>query len=96
MQYQERIVLNAYFPYVKEPEKWNQKVYAYIVTEWEGEISESEEIKPEWFDINRIPYELMWSDNKFWLPQLLKGQKLEASFTFDKNLEVDDYNIETD
>jgi len=50
-----------------------QKVvfHLYIVNEWEGTPSESEEMKPEWFNINDIPYDKMFPDDSYWLPLVL-------------------------
>ena len=32
---------------------------------WEGEISETEEMKPIWFDFDKIPFENMWKDDPY-------------------------------
>jgi hypothetical protein len=29
-------------------------------------------MKPEWFDIEKIPYDKMWDDDIIWLPRVLK------------------------
>ena len=41
-----------------------------------------------WFSIHDIPYDQMWQDCRHWLPPLLDGRKLQASFTFDTDLET--------
>ncbi len=38
-----------------------------------GEPKETEEMIPEWFDIENLPYEKMWSDDIYWYPYALKG-----------------------
>ena len=58
--------------------------YLYLADEWKGEPSESEEMKPEWFDINSIPYDKMFPDDKYWLPHVLEGKKINAYFEFDE------------
>ncbi len=50
----------------------------FVATGWEGEPTESEEMRPEWFDLDNIPYKTMWADNPIWLPHLLAGEKFEA------------------
>ena len=40
------------------------------------------EMKPKWFLHRDVPYDDMWVDDKYWLPQVLLGQKVEASFKF--------------
>lgn len=84
-------VTNNYFPYVENPESWNQIIDVYLVGQWRGEILETDEIMPQWFDVNNIPLEKMWSDAKLWLPQILRGEKVKAEFLFDANLNVEDY-----
>lgn len=50
---------------------------------------ESEEMFPKWFKFEDIPYDMMWVDDKIWLPVLLSWEKnFEYEFYFD-----DDYNI---
>lgn len=65
--------------------EWDQLMHVYFVEEWEGEPRESEEMKPEWFNSESIPYSQMWPDDKFWLPQVMQGKKVEAYFKLDKN-----------
>lgn len=62
----------------------DMQVHAYISREWQGEPVETEEMAPMWFSISDIPYDDMWQDDRYWLPQVLAGKKLEANFTFDK------------
>ena len=63
-------------------EEWNQLVHAYIASVWEGDILETEEMKPEWFAVDSIPYKTMWPDDIFWLPKVLEGNQVEARFVF--------------
>lgn len=60
------------------------EVHIFSVKNFNGEIKETDEMKPEWFDIYKIPYEQMWTDDKHWLPLLLKGSKFKGKFLFDK------------
>ena len=63
-------------------EEWNQLVHVYIASVWDGDILETEEMKPEWFTVDSIPYETMWPDDIFWLPKVLEGNHIEARFVF--------------
>jgi 8-oxo-dGTP diphosphatase/2-hydroxy-dATP diphosphatase len=67
--------------YFSENPDWNQTVYVYLAESWEGEPIESEEMCPQWYQVDKIPYDDMWPDDIFWLPEILKGRKLSASFT---------------
>ncbi|KKT14922.1 MAG: NUDIX hydrolase [Parcubacteria group bacterium GW2011_GWF2_44_8b] len=60
---------------------WNTHVY--FLSNWQGEPTESEEMKPQWHDNNQLPFDNMWVDDKHWLPLVLDGQKLDAEFFFD-------------
>lgn len=64
---------------------WHMYVYAYLCDEWQGEPTESEEMAPEWFSLDEIPYDKMWQDDEFWLPMVLSGDKVTGMFTFDEN-----------
>lgn len=57
-------------------------VHVFLVTAWHGEPSESEEMRPEWFAIDAIPYTDMWPDDIFWLPSCLEGKMCNGAFHF--------------
>lgn len=61
----------------------DMRVHAFVCTKWRGQPAESEEMAPRWFDIDKIPYDQMWQDDKYWLPQVLAGRKLHTRFAFD-------------
>jgi 8-oxo-dGTP pyrophosphatase MutT (NUDIX family) len=65
-------------------EAWNQMVHVYFVEEWLGAPTESEEMNPKWFSVKEIPYSEMWPDDIYWLPQVLSGNLIKASFQFDE------------
>lgn len=46
----------------------------------EGEPIETEEAVPLWTPLDRIPYARMWADDLLWLPHLLEGRHIDASF----------------
>ena len=75
-------IISFYFPYVKKPERWNQKVHIFISLSWEGEPRETDEILPKWFEISKLSLDKMWDDAKYWLPQILKGDKITADFLY--------------
>ncbi len=61
-------------------------VHVFIADDYHGEIRETDEAKPEWFPLDRIPYDRMWEDDKTWLPVILKEKKMiYASFEFVDN-----------
>ena len=74
---------------------WDQVVHVYTATKWDREPTESEEMKPIWFKLNEIPYELMWDDDQYWLPRVLGGEVIEARFEFDDKDKVYKHEIRT-
>lgn len=79
----EKVGLIEFDEFYKE-NKQNLVFHLYMVYEWNGIPTESEEMKPKWFDINNIPYEKMFPDDKYWLPLILEGKKVKAYFNFDE------------
>jgi mutator protein MutT len=60
--------------------------HIFVTTEWEGEPVETEEMRPQWFTLENIPYDSMWPDDKLWLPILLAGKKFKGDITVDNNV----------
>lgn len=85
--------LDFLFPSDLEKQGWNQQVCVFLVDSWEGESVESEEMKPAWFKFEKIPYKDMWADDIHWLPKVLKGKKLTASFIFAEDESLQDFEI---
>lgn len=68
-------------------EFWNNNnlygyVHVFIANDFEGNPKETEEAKPIWFEIGNIPYDNMWGDDIYWLPHVLKGEKVLGRFWF--------------
>lgn len=62
--------------------------YIFVVYEFDGELEDSEEAKPFWCPMEEIPYERMWGDDVYWVPLVLEGRSLVASFVFRDGLLV--------
>lgn len=75
--------LDFYFPHSEED--WDQRVHVFVVKSWEGEPVESEEMGCEWHDLDKIPFDRMWDDDKFWLPKVLEGRNIKGAFHFGKD-----------
>lgn len=73
---------------------WHMFVHAYISYEWEGVPTESEEMKPQWFNFQDIPYADMWDDDELWLQRVLEGETLKGSFTFDAHDKMVAHKVE--
>ena len=56
---------------------------AFFTGEWEGEPKESSEADPFWCDVNNLPWDNMWEDDRSWLPLALEGKKIRAYYVFE-------------
>lgn len=54
----------------------------FIADDFEGEPQDTREAKPFWSAIDEIPFDRMWEDDQFWVPQLIKGQTFSGKFVF--------------
>jgi len=80
--------------YFKNKPDWDTRVHVFLIKSWEGEPRESEEMKPQWYKYQEIPYDEMWIDDIYWLPKVLNGHKIEAEFHFNEDgSSFDKYNI---
>ena len=76
-----------------QTDEQNHLVYFFRTSEYSGFPIETEEMKPEWFDINEIPYDKMWSDDKYWLPLLLEEKSFRGICQFDSSSEIVDFKL---
>lgn len=70
------------------------EVHVFRGDTWEGEPVETEEMRPEWFAIDAIPYATMWPDDILWIPTFLAGRKFRTKFLFGEGDQVLEQNIE--
>lgn len=55
----------------------------YITRNWTGEPVETNEMRPQWFSIDNLPFAEMWPADVRWIPGVLAGDTIEATVTFD-------------
>jgi 8-oxo-dGTP pyrophosphatase MutT (NUDIX family) len=79
--------------YFRNKSEWDQNVTLYKVEWYTWEIEETEEMKPEWFSIDEIPFDKMWEDDKYWMPRILKWEEVEYRFDFDENGKIIDHKL---
>jgi len=81
----------GYFTFSDKPE-WNVYCHIYFVTNFVDEPVETEEMKPEWFPVDAIPYDRMWPGDVCWLSQLfLQDELLEFDLGMTSNHELEHY-----
>lgn len=72
---------------------WDQQVIVFLVSAWEGEPCETEEMAPSWFSKKNLPFKKMWADDIHWLPLVLSGKKVKAEFLFGENDALLDFKV---
>ena len=50
---------------------------------WRGEPKETEEMSPQWFSCDNLPFDAMWAADREWIPLVLSGEKIKAEIHFD-------------
>lgn len=56
--------------------------FVFVASAYEGTPTETDEAVPLWFNINELPFDEMWDDDRLWLHQVLTGQVVKGYFTF--------------
>ena len=89
---EQRAVLHFDLFYKGEKEK--EDTYVFVASDYIGELVECEEMKPSWYDINKLPFERMFSDDELWLNSLIEGKKFEANVVMDENFNTTSFDID--
>jgi 8-oxo-dGTP diphosphatase len=61
---------------------WDMTVEIFTAADWAGEPAESDEVTPQWFPVAALPFDRMWQDAPHWLPRVLAGERLTATFSY--------------
>ena len=71
-------------------------IYAHVffVLNYQGNPVESEEMRPQWFQLENVPYNEMWADDQYWLFDFLHGAKIKADFLFKDYNEIISHQVE--
>jgi 8-oxo-dGTP diphosphatase len=73
---------------------YSLKGYVFFAYDHTGEMQETDEADPFWAEVSRIPYDKMWEDDQYWLPEALQGKNISGKFIFDdksmlsKNIDI--------
>lgn len=69
------------------------EVHVFHSRDYFGVPIETAEMRPQWFNISKIPFEKMWPDDRFWMPLLLAGKKFRGDFKFSEDKVISNYNL---
>lgn len=82
-------VIDFFFTNAPKGKNWDQTVHIFFARQWFGNPMETEEMKPQWFDCDKVPINQMWQDDPHWLPLVLDGKKVKGEFIFgEDNMKV--------
>ncbi|MEQ8859437.1 MAG: 8-oxo-dGTP diphosphatase [Pseudomonadales bacterium] len=56
--------------------------YVFVADGCRGSPRPSAEARPLWCRCDGLPFDEMWDDDRFWLPRVLAGERLEGDFLF--------------
>lgn len=62
------------------------EMHIYRTTVFNGEPQETEEMRPQWFRVDAIPFSEMWPDDPYWFPYFLAGKLFRGTFHFRKDV----------
>lgn len=85
---EQRGVIEFWFP---EKSEWDQACSIFVATTFSGEPTESEEMKPAWYELGELPFGDMWEDDPIWLPDVLTGGRVNLRFYFDETGKMKGY-----
>lgn len=68
--------------------RWDMTAVVFTTADWTGDPAETPEIKPHWFDVTDLPLDRMWDDARSWLPRVLAGERLHATFSYADDCET--------
>jgi 8-oxo-dGTP diphosphatase/2-hydroxy-dATP diphosphatase len=57
-------------------------VHMFRTHSYTGTPAETEEMKPQWFKADEIPFDTMWPDDSYWFPHFLNGEYITGHFHF--------------
>lgn len=67
---------------------YNLECWVFRAEGHSGTPTQSQEAIPFWSHVDRLPYDRMWSDDREWLPYLLRKAPFAGEFVFDGDLMV--------
>ncbi len=89
----ERAALLHFTSTGRPEDTWQFECHVFLAREWDGEPVESDEMRPQWFPVDAMPFDEMWLDDRFWLPRVLRGERLEATFIYREAAEIVQHSI---
>lgn len=61
------------------------RIRVFTISEWEGVPRPSDEMVPDWFALDRLPWDKMRESERYWLPPVLAGCRVKAKILYDED-----------
>ncbi|KAM6054262.1 oxidized purine nucleoside triphosphate hydrolase [Chlamydotis macqueenii] len=58
------------------------EVHVFRADHFHGEPKETDEMRPQWFQQDEVPFKQMWADDIYWFPLLLQKKMFRGYFKF--------------
>ncbi|XP_043263371.1 7,8-dihydro-8-oxoguanine triphosphatase-like [Colletes gigas] len=58
------------------------EVHVFETYQYHGELIESEEMQPKWYNLKDVPFKQMWPDDEYWFPYMLRGELFRGYFLY--------------
>ncbi|XP_020830913.1 oxidized purine nucleoside triphosphate hydrolase [Phascolarctos cinereus] len=68
-------------------------VHIFNVDSFHGTPKESDEMRPQWFQLEQVPFSDMWPDDSYWFPLMLQKKKFHGYFKFQGQDTILDYTL---
>ncbi|XP_033023498.1 7,8-dihydro-8-oxoguanine triphosphatase [Lacerta agilis] len=69
------------------------EVHIFRTDSFQGDPTESDEMLPQWFDLDQVPFKNMWPDDIYWFPLLLQKKKFLGYFKFQGQDTILEYTL---
>jgi 8-oxo-dGTP pyrophosphatase MutT (NUDIX family) len=69
------------FSFPEKPD-YHQDMHVFVVHKMAKDPEETEEMRPQSFDITEVPYNEMWPADKYWMKEVINGDYTEAEVKF--------------
>lgn len=89
-----RHIGEIYFDMWYKGEHVNMNLNIYTCDKFVGEIKETDEMKPGWHDIDKVPYDRMLQDDLLWMPMAIAGKKFRGNVVFNQDLVLQSHHFE--
>jgi len=69
----------------KDKPEWNNYMHVFVCRKYTGYPTDKGEGKLKWFKKDKLPFDKMWEDDRYWTPQVLEGESVYMRFTLNKD-----------